>query len=131
MTMSIDGTGSGNDVALLRRAVQLALENADAEVAAIRAACISHVLEDLAGATVVSSCEPCAMCHAACAVAGVTRILYAAPKELVPGIESTPPLLARMQETLRELTPDDIVHVPTPGADEPFARFVERSGGCA
>jgi guanine deaminase len=102
---------------------------AHAEVAAIRAACRDHGLDDLAGATVVSSCEPCAMCHTACAVAGVTRILYAAPKELVPGIESTPPLLVRMQSSLRELAPEAIVHVPTPGAEEPFARFVEKSGG--
>ena len=162
MTTSNDRPGPDADLALLRRAVRLALDNADAgdgpfaalvvrdgevlgtgvnttardhdptahaEVAAIRAACHDHGLEDLAGATVVSSCEPCAMCHTACAVAGVTRILYAAPKELVPGIEATPPLLARMQATLRGLTPDAVVHVPTPGAEEPFARFVEKSGG--
>ena len=162
MVPSNDGSGSADDLALLQRAVRLALDNADAghgpfaalvvrdgevlgtgvnttardhdpiahaEVAAIRAACRIHGLEDLAGATVVSSCEPCAMCHTACAVAGITRILYAAPKELVPGIESTPPLLARMQSILRGLTPDAVVHVPTPGAEEPFARFAERYGG--
>jgi len=77
----------------------------------------------------VSSCEPCAMCHTACAVAGVVRVLYAAPKELVPGIEGTPPLLSQMQATLRGLAPDQITYVPTPGADEPFTRFVEKAGG--
>jgi guanine deaminase len=96
---------------------------AHAEVAAIRDAGRALATPDLTGTTVVASCEPCAMCHAACAVAGVVRIVYAAPKEFVPGIESTPPLLSRMQDALRRLADNAVEYVPTPGADEPFARF--------
>lgn len=43
-------------------------------------------------ATVVSSCEPCAVCHAVAAAAGVIRIIYAAPKEYVPDLGYPPPL---------------------------------------
>ncbi|MEQ7126039.1 nucleoside deaminase [Actinopolymorpha sp. B11F2] len=96
---------------------------AHAEVAAIRAACSRHGLENLTGATVVSSCEPCVMCHAACAVAGLARIIYAAPKEFVPGVERTPPILTQMQDALHRLAPGQLQYVPTPGADEPFARW--------
>jgi guanine deaminase len=97
---------------------------AHAEVEALRAAARVHGTASLVGATVVSSCEPCAMCHAACAVAGVTRIAYAASKELVPGIESVPEVLAGMQAALRAVAPTSLVHVPTPGAEVPFARTV-------
>jgi len=54
---------------------------AHAEVEAIRAACRRLGSPDLTGATVVSSCEPCPMCQAAATLVGVSRIVYAAPKE--------------------------------------------------
>ena len=99
---------------------------AHAEVAAVREACRQLATVHLAGATVVSSCEPCAMCHAVCAVAGVSQIIYAAPKELVPDVGGLPrPDLVEMQTTLRAMAGETIRHVPTPGADEPFAQFVE------
>ena len=101
---------------------------AHAEVAALRAAARVHGAGRLVGATVVSSCEPCAMCHAACAVTGVTQIVYAASAELVPGIESVPDLLTRMQAALRAVAPTSLVHVPTPGAEVPFARAVRAPG---
>ncbi|MGH3489887.1 MAG: nucleoside deaminase [Actinopolymorphaceae bacterium] len=107
-----------------------ALDNdptAHAEVAAVRAACRKLASPGLLGATVVSSCEPCAMCHATCAVAGIARIVYAAPKEFVPGIERTPPLLAEMQAALGRLGTDALHYIPTAGAEEPFTRFVEIS----
>lgn len=103
---------------------------AHAEVAAVRAACRQLGTPQLAGGTVVSSCEPCAMCHTVCAVAGVTRIVYAAPKEFVPNQGGSPrPDLVEMQAVLRRLAGDAIQYVPTPGAEEPFARLVERAGG--
>jgi guanine deaminase len=142
---------------LLRRAVQLALDNvenggepfgalvvrdgrvvatgvnsavsdadptAHAEVAAVRAACRELCMHELADATVVSSCEPCAMCHAVCTVAGVARIVYAAPKEFVPDLGRPPrPDLVAMQTALRGLAGNTVTYVPTPGADKPFTRF--------
>ncbi|HEY8454665.1 MAG TPA: nucleoside deaminase [Actinopolymorphaceae bacterium] len=98
---------------------------AHAEVEAVRDACRNLKTTGLTGAMVVSSCEPCVMCHATCAVAGVSRIIYAAPKEFVPGFEYSPPLLTQMQDALQQLAGDSIQYVPTPGADEPFARFLE------
>ena len=103
---------------------------AHAEVEAVRAACRRLGRRDLTGATMIASCEPCAMCHAACAVAGITRILYAAPKELVPDPGGRPrPDLVEMQAALRRLAPDTVTYVPTPGADEPFTRYVAAIGG--
>jgi guanine deaminase len=103
---------------------------AHAEVEAVRAACRGLGRQDLTGATMVASCEPCAMCHAACTVAGITRILYAAPKELVPDLGGLPRSdLVEMQAALRRLAPDSVTYVPTPGADEPFTRYVTAAGG--
>lgn len=100
---------------------------AHAEVAAIRAACRALGTLDLSGSVVVSSCEPCALCHSVAAVAGVSKIIYAAPKELVPDLGyPTPPdptdLVGRMQASLRGLAPEQIVHVETEGAERPFQR---------
>ncbi|WP_117209824.1 nucleoside deaminase [Allorhizocola rhizosphaerae] len=101
---------------------------AHAEVAAIRAACRTLGTLDLGGATVMSSCEPCVLCHSAAAVARVGRIVYAAAKEDVPdlGYPATldpTDLLGRMQAAARGLAPEQIVHLPTDGAAEPFRRY--------
>lgn len=73
------------------------------------------------------------MCHAAAATAGVARIVYAAPRDAVPDLGySAPPntsgRMTAMQDALRVLAPDQVVHVPTDGADEPFRRFTDRGG---
>ena len=121
------------DGEVLASGVNTALRDGDptahAEVAAVRAACRATGELFLTGATVVSSCEPCAVCHAVAASAGVTRIVYAAPKEDVPDLgDPAPPAAAdvalRMQQALRALAPDQLVHVPTDDAREPFARFL-------
>ena len=113
--------------------VNTALRDSDptahAEVAAVRDACRALGVLHLTGATVVSSCEPCAICHTVAAGAGITRIVYAAPKEYVPDLgypapSDNGPLLAGMQRALRDLAPDQVVHLPTDGADEPFTRFL-------
>jgi guanine deaminase len=125
------------DGTVLATGVNTALRDHDptahAEFAAVRAACRESAVLQLAGATLVSSCEPCAMCHAAAVVAGVERIIYAAPKEFVPDLGVPfPQLAAEMQSVWRRTGSDRdrITYVPTPGADEPFARFLAtgRSG---
>ncbi|HUG83278.1 MAG TPA: deaminase [Euzebya sp.] len=94
---------------------------AHAEIAAIREACRRLGSQDLTGATMVASCEPCAMCHTACATVGIHDVVYAAPKELAPAPEGPDRAVARaMQAALRQLRPDEIRHVPTPGAELPF-----------
>lgn len=100
---------------------------AHAEVAAVRDACRRLGMLHLAGATIYSSCEPCGMCHAVAATAGVARVVYAAGKELVPdlgGPADDTGMLGRMQQALRSLAPEQIVHRPVDRAAEPFARFL-------
>jgi guanine deaminase len=48
-----------------------------AEVAAIRDACRRLATHDLSGCTLYTSCECCAMCHAACWRAKIDAIYYA------------------------------------------------------
>jgi guanine deaminase len=104
---------------------------AHAEVAAVRNACRALGIVHLTGATIVSSCEPCANCHAVAATAGVARIVYAAPKEFVPDLgypapSDNAPLVGAMQQALRGLAPEQLVYVPTDGADVPFTRYLGR-----
>jgi tRNA(Arg) A34 adenosine deaminase TadA len=101
---------------------------AHAEVAAIRDACRRLGTLDLTGAVVVSSCEPCALCQVACALIQAGGVIYAAPREFVPGSGKARPYLVRMQDTLRAMAGDSIQYVPIPGADEPFKRYLETGG---
>jgi tRNA(Arg) A34 adenosine deaminase TadA len=106
---------------------------AHAEVAAIRNACRDLQTLALPGATLVSSCEPCALCHAAAASAGILRVVYAAPKELAFAVLGAPQgphaaLLPEMQQALRTLVPEQVVHIPTEGARRPFDRFTTSMG---
>lgn len=95
---------------------------AHAEVEAIRAACGRLGATDLTGATVVSSCEPCPMCQATAAVVGISRLVYAAPKEVAAAAGfALSGAAAELQSALRSARPDDVEHVPTPGAEAPFA----------
>ncbi|MFW6090280.1 MAG: nucleoside deaminase [Actinomycetota bacterium] len=99
---------------------------AHAEIAAVREACRRLGTRYLEAATVFSSCEPCPMCLATCAAAGIDGVVYAAPKESVPDLGTPPrPLLAEMQAAVRPIAGDRLRHVPTPGADRPFARWLE------
>jgi tRNA(Arg) A34 adenosine deaminase TadA/catechol 2,3-dioxygenase-like lactoylglutathione lyase family enzyme len=110
------------DGAVLSTGVNTTLRDSDptahAEVQAIRNARAS----DLAGATIVSSCEPCPLCVAAAALVGVTRIVYAATKEEAAeaGFELGP-AAAELQALQRPAEGISVEHVPTPGAEEPFA----------
>jgi guanine deaminase len=112
------------DGEVLGTGVNTALRDSDptahAEVEAIRNAPAA----ELAGATIVSSCEPCPMCQAAAALVGVSRIVYAAPKEVAAeaGFELGQ-LAAEMQTLLRYAGPLQVEHADTPGAETPFARF--------
>ncbi|HWM12954.1 MAG TPA: deaminase [Gaiellaceae bacterium] len=147
---------------LLRRAVRLAVENAEAgehpfgalvardgevigtgvntalrdgdptahaETAALRGACRRLGTLDLSGAVVAASAEPCPMCRAAALLAGVSRLVYAAPKEVAAAAGFVlPPGLAELDAVWRGLAPGLVEHVPTPGAEEPFGAFSGAGG---
>lgn len=63
--------------------------SAHGEVVAIRDAARRLGTLDLSGATVYSSCEPCAICRLVALAAGVPEIVFAAGKELVPAALGT------------------------------------------
>jgi len=112
------------DGEVLATGVNTTLRDADptahAEVAAIRNAGTA----ELAGTTLVSSCEPCPLCHAAAALVGVERVVYAAAKEIAADVGfELGPAAAEMQQALRSIRSPIVEHVETPGAEEPFARF--------
>jgi tRNA(Arg) A34 adenosine deaminase TadA len=89
---------------------------AHAEVEAIRRACRLMGTVHLAGATLLSSCEPCELCRAVAARVGIEHIVYAAPRASVPDLGEPP---------APEALPDDrVVHVATEGADEPFQAYL-------
>src|SRR4029450_12010871 len=115
-----DGTVLGTGV---NTAVRDHDPTAHAEIAAVRNACQTGATLQLPGSPPVSSCEPCAMCHAAALVAGVARIIYAAPKDAVPNLGvQFPEVLAQMQAVWRRTGSNLIEHIPTAGADEPGGR---------
>ncbi|HEY6415459.1 MAG TPA: nucleoside deaminase [Acidimicrobiales bacterium] len=99
-----------------------------AEVGAVRNACRELGTLTLPGALLVSSCEPCALCHTTAALAGISRVVYAAPKELAAAMlgaaeDPEPRLLTQMQRALRALAPEQVVHGPTDGDSLPFERY--------
>jgi tRNA(Arg) A34 adenosine deaminase TadA/catechol 2,3-dioxygenase-like lactoylglutathione lyase family enzyme len=118
------------DGEVVSEGVNTALRDSDptahAEVAAIRNAGEA----DLTDATIVASCEPCPMCQAAAALVGVSRIVYAARKEVAAQAGfGLGPHAAEMQKLLSSAGPLPIEHVDTPGAEEPFARFAAADAG--
>lgn len=53
---------------------------AHAEVEAIRDACRTHGTFNLAGATLLASGEPCAMCYMSARLAGIAQVFFAADR---------------------------------------------------
>jgi tRNA(Arg) A34 adenosine deaminase TadA len=92
---------------------------AHAEITAIRDACQKLHTRNLAGATLVASCEPCAMCQSAAVAAGVERIVYAAPR-------FSAAVLGESVVRMRALSAEQLIHVPVDGADAPFHRYLDR-----
>ena len=76
------------------------------EVVAIRDAARRAGRPDLAGAVVYSSCEPCALCRLVAAAAGITEIVYAGGKSLVPAaIDGDPVTTARLIDAVTAILP--------------------------
>ena len=111
------------DAQVLAEGVNTALRDHDpaahAEVAAVRAACRALGVLHLTGAVIYSSCQPCPMCRAVAAVAGIGRIYYAALGADLPDLHyPAPDALARVETE----------HVPVDGSAEPFARYLAAAG---
>lgn len=100
-----------------------------AETAAVRDACRRLGTLELSGAVVVASAEPCPMCRSAALLAGITSLVYAAPREVAAAAGFVlPPALAELEAAWRGLAPGLVEHVPTPGAEMPFAAFSAAPG---
>jgi tRNA(Arg) A34 adenosine deaminase TadA/predicted enzyme related to lactoylglutathione lyase len=120
------------DGAVLATGVNTALADHDpsahAEAAAVRTACRQLKTLSLNGATLVASCEPCAICLSIALAAGVERIIYAATRDQVPDLGVTlPPIVGEISAQAHSIAADRIEHVPTPEADAPFGLFLARS----
>ena len=80
--------------------------SAHGEVTAVRDAARRLGTLDLSGAVVYSSCEPCAICRLVAAAAGVREIVFAAPKEAVPGwIDGDAGTTARLIDAVTAVLP--------------------------
>ncbi len=102
---------------------------AHAEVTAIRDAARRAGSADLRGATVYSSCEPCALCRTVAAAAGVRELVYAAGRAAVPpAIDPDPAPGGRLMDALALLQPGLVRHGDTglsPAAiEEPFRVYL-------
>jgi tRNA(Arg) A34 adenosine deaminase TadA/catechol 2,3-dioxygenase-like lactoylglutathione lyase family enzyme len=100
--------------------------SAHAEVEAIRAACRALGSLTLDGTTVVSSCQPCPMCHVLAALVGVRRIVYAATAEMAADVGfGMPPAAAAMAAATRDAAGVELEYVETTGAEAPFAAWAQ------
>lgn len=103
---------------------------AHAEVEAVRAACRALGVRDLAGAIVVSSCQPCPMCEVVAASAGVSSILYAGTRELAARHGFTlNPQLERVKDLLESGSASLAAHRPAPDAEAPFEAWARHTSG--
>ncbi|WP_308221546.1 nucleoside deaminase [Microbacterium kunmingense] len=118
---------------IIAEGVNTALASGDptehAEVQAIRAACATLSTEDLSGAVVYTSCEPCVMCQATGVVTNVERMVFAASS--AEAAEMGFPASSRatgMQGQWRKAAPTYVVRgdIPPTLAREPFAAWNAR-----
>lgn len=103
-----------------------------AEVEAIRAACRVLGSEDLSGAVVYTSCEPCVMCQATGIVAGVSRMVFAASSALAAAHGFPASTRAGdAQAALRRGAPSYVIagEIPPEDAEAPFAAASKPDGG--
>jgi tRNA(Arg) A34 adenosine deaminase TadA len=113
------------------RGVNTTLRDSDptahAEVAAIRDACRRRGGLDLSGTVVVTSCAPCPLCRDTSLIAGVERLVYAAPVALAAahglGVAGRWERIHRLWD---EAEPGFAVPGPVQAPDRPFRAWQER-----
>lgn len=101
-----------------------------AEVQTIRAACAALGTEDLSGAVVYTSCEPCVMCQATGIVTEVERMVFAASSAQAGEMGFPASFRAtRMQGQWGKAAPSYVVRgdIPPALAREPFAAWHARA----
>ena len=106
--------------------------SAHAEVAAVRDAARRVGSLVLERAVVYSSCEPCAICRAVAAAAGVGEIVFAAGAGLVPGeLDPAPEVTARLSAVVSAQLPGIVRGGASGLSDEelaaPFAVYLSTS----
>lgn len=102
--------------------------SAHAEVAAIRDAAARGRDPVLADAILYTSCEPCALCRTVAHAAGVTELVYAAPKELIPPeMGRIPEDVIGLIDAVAGVLPGQVrlASVPDDRRARPFTAFVE------
>lgn len=104
---------------------------AHGEVEAVRDACRRTGSADLAGAVVLSSCEPCAICRTVAAAAGVREIVWAADASDVPAaMDADPGRSAALAAAVSAVVPGIARRgAAVPDAARPFRVWTERRSG--
>lgn len=107
--------------------------SAHAEVCAIRDAARRLRDVQLAGAILYASCEPCAVCRTVAHAAGIGRVVFAAPKELIPSaMGPVPDDVVRLIQAVAGVLPGQTRRGAPPVPDarlaRPFTVFVANGG---
>ena len=108
--------------------------SAHAEVRAIRDAARRARDVRLTGAVLYASCEPGALCRTVAHAAGIRKVVFAAPKELIPSdMGSVPDDTVRLIQAVDSVLPGQTRRGATPMTDarlaRPFTMFVANGGG--
>ncbi|MFJ8254991.1 nucleoside deaminase [Streptomyces sp. NPDC094466] len=100
---------------------------AHAEVVALRAATAEHGLHAVAGATLIASGEPCALCYLAARYAGIGHIVHAADRRTAAryGFDYTGSYAVFAEDP--ERWPVKVTALRLPEAELPFQDFVAMS----
>ncbi|MBQ1090512.1 nucleoside deaminase [Streptomyces sp. B93] len=101
---------------------------AHAEVVALRAATAAHGLDATAGATLIASGEPCALCYMAALYFGVSHVVYAVDRRTAAqygfDYSGSYSLFARDPATW----PLKVTSLQVPGGTKPFEEYLSTHG---
>ncbi|WP_367044717.1 nucleoside deaminase [Streptomyces sp. Je 1-332] len=100
---------------------------AHAEIVALREATAEHGIGAVAGATLIASGEPCALCYMAALYAGIGRIAHAADRRTAAryGFDYTDSYSVFAEDPAR--WPLEVTALQLPEAEQPFQDFLTMS----
>ncbi|MFK0252364.1 nucleoside deaminase [Streptomyces sp. NPDC090445] len=100
---------------------------AHAEVVALREATTKHGLRAVAGATLIASGEPCALCYMAALYAGIGHVVHAADRRTAAryGFDYTSSYSIFAEDP--ETWPFQVTALRLPEAEQPFQDFLTMS----
>ncbi|MFD3514421.1 nucleoside deaminase [Streptomyces sp. NPDC058657] len=101
---------------------------AHAEVVALREATARYGLGAVAGATLIASGEPCALCYLAARYAGIGRVVHAADRRTAAryGFDYTGSYTLLAEDPAG--WPMEVTALQLPEAEQPFKDFLTRTG---